>query len=72
MAANKKDKEGGQQEDSWLQKLKERGSKRGAKRDKKEEQKVRKKTREAKMIRSEDKKQGSKYTEEGKKEETCK
>ena len=43
MAANKKDKEGIQQEDNWLQKLKERGSKRGAKRGKNEEQKEAKK-----------------------------
>ena len=39
MSANKKDKEGSQQEDSWMQKLKERGSKREVKRGKKEEQK---------------------------------
>ena len=46
-------------------------SKKRQKRRTKREQKVRKKTREARMIRNEDKKQGSRYTEEGKKEETC-
>ena len=50
--------------------VKER-SKNRQKRREKREQNVRKKTREARMIRSEDKKQGSRYTEEGKKEKTC-
>ena len=39
MAVNKKDKEGSQQEDSWLQKLSERGQKRRTKSGKTKEQK---------------------------------
>ena len=56
----KRPKEGSQQVKDGCQKLKERGSKRGAKRGKKEEQKESKKTREARMVRSEDKKQSKK------------
>ena len=65
------------EEDSWLQKLKERKPKRRAKGGKKEEQK-RQKTRakskegnqRSKKVRSEYKNQGSRYTKEGNKEET--
>ena len=52
----KRPKEGSQQVWDGCKKMKERGAKRG----KKEEQKESKKTREARMVRSEDKKQSKK------------